>query len=186
MAVFAAKEKKAETPNRAKLIGLIIGTIITGLLGLAALASAFKNRSGGEGDQSVQETVANQQLGEAQAAAAAAEGQSCAARLASLYARYGYHACANSYVHVDAPAKTAAIFARLRNGGCYWARLPPPAVADNGAGAFRGGAGCRLAILEACGAGSAVLEKQCTIHARRNGRLPCAYAWSLAESRKVI
>ena len=38
----------------------------------------------------------------------------------------------NGYIFVDDPAKSAAIFARLRNGGKYWTHLPLPAVNSGG------------------------------------------------------
>ena len=34
LAFFASKEKKAETPNRGKMAGLIVGAVVTGLVGL--------------------------------------------------------------------------------------------------------------------------------------------------------
>jgi phosphomannomutase len=51
------------------------------------------------------------------------EGLTVAAHLERLYARYGHFVSNNYYVFIDDPAKTTAIFARLRNGGRYWHRL---------------------------------------------------------------
>lgn len=50
-------------------------------------------------------------------------GSSVAAHLDALYARYGWFTSCNFYVFVDSPAKTAAVFERLRAEGHYWARL---------------------------------------------------------------
>jgi phosphomannomutase len=50
-------------------------------------------------------------------------GVSVAAHLDALYAKYGWFASANFYVFVDAPAKMASIFERLRNEGHFWSRL---------------------------------------------------------------
>ena len=51
----------------------------------------------------------------------AREGLTLAGQLRALAARYGSFCSSNGYVIVDAPAKTDAIFARLRNEGHYWA-----------------------------------------------------------------
>lgn len=55
--------------------------------------------------------------------ALARSGSTVASHLDSLYARYGFFTSCNYYVFVDSPAKTAAIFERLRAEGHYWARL---------------------------------------------------------------
>ena len=55
--------------------------------------------------------------------ALAAEGLTAAQQLERLYQRYGRFASLNGYIVVDRPAKTEAIFARLRAEGKYWLRL---------------------------------------------------------------
>ena len=55
--------------------------------------------------------------------ALAAEGLTAARQLERLYERYGRFATLNGYLVVDRPAKTEAIFARLRAEGHHWARL---------------------------------------------------------------
>ena len=55
--------------------------------------------------------------------ALAAEGLTAARQLERLYGRYGRFASLNGYIVVDRPAKTEAIFARLRAEGRYWLRL---------------------------------------------------------------
>jgi phosphomannomutase len=57
--------------------------------------------------------------------ALAAEGLTAAQELDRLYVRYGRFASLNGYIVVDKPAKTEAIFARLRNEGRYCLRLGP-------------------------------------------------------------
>lgn len=52
-----------------------------------------------------------------------ARGVSVSQRLGQLFAKYGLHLSRNHYLFVDEPAKTTAIFARLRNEGHYWKRL---------------------------------------------------------------
>lgn len=54
------------------------------------------------------------------ACALAREGKRCTGHLYSLFDKYGWHVTNNGYVFVDAPAKTEAIFLRLRNEGHYW------------------------------------------------------------------
>ena len=51
----------------------------------------------------------------------AGEGRTLGGQLAHLASAYGTFYSSNGYVFVDAPAKTEAIFARLRNEGHYWA-----------------------------------------------------------------
>lgn len=50
-------------------------------------------------------------------------GVTCSQHLDALYKRYGYFVSNNYYLFVDDPAKTVAIFRRLRNEGHYWSRL---------------------------------------------------------------
>ncbi len=57
------------------------------------------------------------------AAVKAAGAPSLLSHLEGLYERYGYFVSNNGYVFVDAPAKTEAIFARLRNGGAYTLKM---------------------------------------------------------------
>lgn len=52
-----------------------------------------------------------------------ARGLTIAQRLGQLFAKYGLHLSRNHYLFVDEPAKTNAIFARLRNEGHYWKRI---------------------------------------------------------------
>lgn len=63
----------------------------------------------------------------------AREGLTLAGQLKRLGDKYGHFVSNNGYLFVDAPAKTAAIFARLTNEGHYWAKLggaggPPLAI----------------------------------------------------------
>jgi phosphoglucomutase / phosphopentomutase len=55
-------------------------------------------------------------------------GRTCAEHLRAIYDTYGHFVTNNYYLLVDDPAKTAAIFARLRNGGHYWMRMGDLAV----------------------------------------------------------
>ena len=57
------------------------------------------------------------------AAALAAHGRTIAQHIDYLYARYGTFISHNGYIVVPSPSMTAAIFARLRNEGHYWARI---------------------------------------------------------------
>ena len=41
LAFFASKEKKSETPNRGKMAGLIVGAVVTGLMGLVFAWRAY-------------------------------------------------------------------------------------------------------------------------------------------------
>lgn len=45
LAFFASKEKKAETPNKAKMAGLIVGAVVTGLMGLTFAWKAWSASS---------------------------------------------------------------------------------------------------------------------------------------------
>lgn len=68
------------------------------------------------------------------AQAYARRGGTVLGRLAEIYAKYGCHVSNNGYLTVPDPAVSSAIFARLRNGGCYWARVPPADGAPPSAG----------------------------------------------------
>jgi hypothetical protein len=45
LAFFASKEKKSETPNRGKMAGLIVGAVVTGLMGLVFAWRAYTSSS---------------------------------------------------------------------------------------------------------------------------------------------
>lgn len=60
--------------------------------------------------------------------ALARAGTTVSGHLDAISARYGHHVSNNKYVFVDDPAKTEAIFARLRNEGHYWARVGDLAI----------------------------------------------------------
>jgi hypothetical protein len=45
LAFFASKEKKSDTPNRGKMAGLIVGAVVTGLLGLVFAWRAWSSRA---------------------------------------------------------------------------------------------------------------------------------------------
>ena len=62
------------------------------------------------------------------AQAEAETGGTLAMRLAAADAKYGAFERNNGYLVVDDPAKTTAMFDRLRNGGHYWARGGPGLV----------------------------------------------------------